>query len=1353
MKWCMGCMAEIGEETKICPHCGYAKNTRVKEAYYLSPETMLHDRYIVGRVLGYGGFGVTYIGYDTVIGSVTAIKEYFPSDFATRGLGSKRMTIYPGDAQIQYQSGLESFISEARKLARFTETPGIVDIYDCFLENDTGYIVMEYLRGKTVKEILKEKERFSYEEAERIILRVLDGLSAVHKEGIIHRDVAPDNIFITDNGDVKLLDFGAARYAASIYSRSLSVILKPGYAPEEQYRSRGQQGSWTDVYGAGATFYRMITGVRPEESLERMLEDTLEAPSKLGIQIPPEKEAVLMKSLAVRRGNRIQTAEEFKNLLVPSRDPVTMIPGTNKAAPKNVEKAAAKGSEKPEAGKAAPKSAEKVPAKSSEKPEAGKAETKGMSSAADRPVPKSTEKSADKPAPEKSGGSTLKMVAVLGILLGIALIAWAVWGGGSMEEPAGSTAVVETEAETVIETDDESEVITEAEPGSEQITENESETVRETESEAVTETETDTDAETASETEAVSETEQETEAVTETESETESETETAEVTEEPETEARRPSYVNATMEDFDGEWESYDPEWLTEADRDSTSEPAKALIKDGVVVWSGVTKNIYTGIMRNGRLVQNDGQFIATYLDTEEACFKCIVSETGEGEVFYMRRIRTGLSDEEMTQAFLDIMSGAESASLTVDDFEGEWEQKSSQDRMLIKDGVVKWDGVEDFVSRCYVNEGTGMLVSEDGNFMAELYEEGENQYDRYGSGMWCTLYDYNAVRGASSFTMSKVKDEVSDEEFDAWLVEETKESEKAEEVRTLTERKETPLMDTEDWESFTGKWVQYYNEWETADDSPAIMLVRGDTVKWSDEENRIYECSLYGGGLMDVENGEFAAWLLAEDEDCISCAVYNGVEYENFFLRRVEENVSEVEFAVWPHAAPEETEAEAPQEEDFLDADSVAQFEGEWEQYYDGISMPLSEDDPDAEPARAVIKNGAVQWYGPNELVLKCYISDSGALQDAEGQFVVNLLKEDEDRLYGTVWDGWNGYYTVAMRRVKESVSDAQWFGSEEKESELKNETEPETELKAETDPAQTSEDSAESSADASGAALVTDDTCGTYVVTSADAALNLDAAAQDGTILLPEKACVYISVSEEKEDGTWRKGIYAGIEGWIKSDCLTLLSKDDLSIKVGDTCYANTTPGSSDDLLNVYETNSATSVVLAVAEYGEEFVVEDFADNWAKVTLAGKTGWVQMNQIAKFMPECYYYATAGSGLRMRQLPDTGATAVGTLYIGNTVKLAECVNGWGRVQEDGEEASTGDSKAREGKWVAMKYMTPCMESDGGKQFETEAPAPTYTTPSYSYSSGSSSSGSKKSSGGSKKSSGGGFSVADIGSF
>ncbi len=311
MARCMGCMAQMPDEEQVCRHCGYRKGTDVKEAYYLLPGTVLGKKYIVGKVLGYGGFGVTYIGWDNVLRRKVAVKEYLPSDFATRSYGQRQLTVFSGEATEQFQAGLGSFIYEAKRLARFNAVPEIVDIYDCFEENGSGYIVMELLDGATVKEILKKKRRLSIPQAKRIVLSVLRGLAVVHKEGIIHRDIAPDNIFITRNGNVRILDFGAARYATAAQSKSLSVILKPGFAPEEQYRSHGTQGPWTDIYALGATFYCMITGRRPQESIQRLADDQVRPPSQMGVEIDPDMENIIMNSMNVRQEYRIQDAESF----------------------------------------------------------------------------------------------------------------------------------------------------------------------------------------------------------------------------------------------------------------------------------------------------------------------------------------------------------------------------------------------------------------------------------------------------------------------------------------------------------------------------------------------------------------------------------------------------------------------------------------------------------------------------------------------------------------------------------------------------------------------------------------------------------------------------------------------------------------------------------------------------------------------------------------------------------------------------------------------------------------------------------------------------------------------------------
>ena len=316
MTRCMGCMREYDDGLTVCPHCGYAQGTPAREAYHLPPETILNGRYLVGRVLGFGGFGITYIAWDLQLEKKVAIKEYMPSDFATRSPGETRVSVYSGKACDLFAAGMKGFLDESKRLAVFNHEEGIVHIFDSFLENDTAYIVMEYLEGKTLKELLKERGgKIPYQEAVQYLRPVLRSLDAVHQAGIIHRDIAPDNIFITYDGKVKLIDFGASRYFTLSQSRSLSVILKQGYAPPEQYNSHGKQGPWSDIYAVCATLYRAITGTVPEDAMERSANDTLVPPSQMGIQLPPNIENALMNGLNLKPENRIQSAWALGQIL------------------------------------------------------------------------------------------------------------------------------------------------------------------------------------------------------------------------------------------------------------------------------------------------------------------------------------------------------------------------------------------------------------------------------------------------------------------------------------------------------------------------------------------------------------------------------------------------------------------------------------------------------------------------------------------------------------------------------------------------------------------------------------------------------------------------------------------------------------------------------------------------------------------------------------------------------------------------------------------------------------------------------------------------------------------------------
>ena len=327
---CYNCFQERETKEGPCPYCGFdlAENEK-KFPVALRAGTVLNDRYIVGRVLGQGGFGITYLALDTQLNAKVAIKEFMPNDIATR-IGTT-VSVAMDTKSEEFAYGAERFQEEARTLAKFIGNPNIAAVTSYFDENDTSYFVMDYIEGISFKTyIANHGGKISVEETLNVMIPVLRALTAVHAEGFIHRDVTPDNIYITKDGMVKLLDFGSARYSIGDKSKSLDVILKVGYAPKEQYIRRSRQGPFTDVYSCAACFYAAITGFLPPESLERLDEDTLVPISQCGIDIPEYLDKAILKGLAVQPEDRFQSAAEFLDAIESQR--VVEVPVSGAAA-------------------------------------------------------------------------------------------------------------------------------------------------------------------------------------------------------------------------------------------------------------------------------------------------------------------------------------------------------------------------------------------------------------------------------------------------------------------------------------------------------------------------------------------------------------------------------------------------------------------------------------------------------------------------------------------------------------------------------------------------------------------------------------------------------------------------------------------------------------------------------------------------------------------------------------------------------------------------------------------------------------------------------------------------------------
>ena len=317
---CYNCFSDSLNDAGICEKCGFdgAKN-REKYPLALPLGSILYGRYIVGRVLGQGGFGITYLAQDYQTKGLVAIKEFFPDSMATR---TEKITVCPlsGERGENFAYGLNSFLEEAKTMAEFIGNPNITRVDSYFEENGTGYFVMEYLDGDSFLDYIKSHGgRLSWEDTMRVALPIMDALAAMHEKGIIHRDVTPDNIYITKDGTVKLLDFGAERYSLGNVSRSLDVILKHGFAPYEQYSRRGKQGPFTDVYSLGATIYYALTGTKPDDAIERRDEDQTPLPTTLGARISNAQEAVVMRALAVMPNDRYQNIPQFRAAILAAK--------------------------------------------------------------------------------------------------------------------------------------------------------------------------------------------------------------------------------------------------------------------------------------------------------------------------------------------------------------------------------------------------------------------------------------------------------------------------------------------------------------------------------------------------------------------------------------------------------------------------------------------------------------------------------------------------------------------------------------------------------------------------------------------------------------------------------------------------------------------------------------------------------------------------------------------------------------------------------------------------------------------------------------------------------------------------
>jgi len=286
---------------------------------HLPPGHLLHQRYSIQKVLGQGGFGITYLAYDTLLAQEICIKELFIYGSSTRGSG---FTVYSQtNGLFSFTDFVERFIQEAQRLTRFRH-PNIVRVLDVFRANQTAYMVMEFVPGETLKQKIQREGPMNTRDALQLTDQLLDAVEEVHKQGMLHRDIKPENILLSPEGRLVLIDFGSARdftegattTQTQVLTSTQTAMVSHGYSPPEQYSNRAKRGPYTDIYSLGATLYYMLTGEKPIEATDRHLEE-IRPPHKLTPGIDIEISQAVVKALELRPGNRFQQVKELRGAL------------------------------------------------------------------------------------------------------------------------------------------------------------------------------------------------------------------------------------------------------------------------------------------------------------------------------------------------------------------------------------------------------------------------------------------------------------------------------------------------------------------------------------------------------------------------------------------------------------------------------------------------------------------------------------------------------------------------------------------------------------------------------------------------------------------------------------------------------------------------------------------------------------------------------------------------------------------------------------------------------------------------------------------------------------------------------